>query len=67
LPTLLSLRTPTLVIVGEHDFIPPEIAAQIASALPRATLVTIKDCGHFAYLECGAEVRKAIESSFSRK
>jgi proline iminopeptidase len=67
LPTLRSLRTPTLVIVGEHDFIPPEIAAQIASALPSAKLVTIKDCGHFAYLECGPEVRKAIESSFSRK
>jgi len=66
LPKLRSLRTPTLVIVGEHDFIPTEIAAQIASALPRATLVTIKDCGHFAYLECGAEVRKAIDSFFSR-
>jgi len=66
LPKLRSLRTPTLVIVGEHDFIPTEIAAQIASALPRATLVTIKDCGHFAYLECGAEVRKAIDNFFSR-
>jgi len=66
LPKLRSLRTPTLVIVGEHDFIPTEIAAQIASALPRATLATIKDCGHFAYLECGTEVRKAIDSFFSR-
>ena len=66
LPKLRSLRTPTLVIVGEHDFIPSEIAAQIASALPRATLATIKDCGHFAYLECGTEVRKAVDSFFSR-
>ena len=66
LPKLRSLRTPTLVIVGEHDFIPTEIAAQIASALPRATLATIKDCGHFAYLECGTEVRKAIDNFFSR-
>jgi proline iminopeptidase len=66
LPKLRSLRTPTLVIVGENDFIPAEIAAQIASALPGATLATIKDCGHFAYLECGAEVRKAIDNFFSR-
>jgi proline iminopeptidase len=65
-PKLRTLRTPTLVIVGEHDFIPPEIAAQIASALPRATLATIKDCGHFSYLECGSDVRKAIDSFFSR-
>ena len=54
------------MIVGEHDFIPTEIAAQIASALPRATLAIIKDCGHFAYLECGVEVRKAIDNFFSR-
>lgn len=66
LPKLRSLSTPTLVIGGEHDFIPPEIAAQIASALPRATLVTIQDCGHFAYLECGAKVRNAIDTFFSR-
>ena len=66
LPKLRSLRIPTLVIVGEHDFIPTEIAAQIAGALPAATLATIKDCGHFAYLECGTEVRKAVDSFFSR-
>lgn len=66
LPKLRSLGTPALVIVGEHDFIPPEIAAQIASALPGATLATIKDCGHFAYLECGTEVRKAVDNFFSR-
>jgi proline iminopeptidase len=66
LPKLRSLRTPTLVIVGEHDFIPPEIAAQIASALPRATLATIQRCGHFAYLECGNAVREAIDNFLSR-
>jgi proline iminopeptidase len=66
LPKLRTLQTPALVIVGDHDFIPPEIAAEIASALPNATLSTIKDCGHFSYLECGGEVRKAIDAFFSR-
>jgi pimeloyl-ACP methyl ester carboxylesterase len=55
-----------LVIAGEHDFIPPEIAARIAGALSGATLATIEDCGHFAYLECGTEVRKAVDAFFSR-
>jgi proline iminopeptidase len=64
LPKLHSLRTPALVIVGEQDFIPPEIAAQIAGALPSATLATIKECGHFSYLECGSEVRAAIDRFF---
>jgi proline iminopeptidase len=62
LPKLGSLSIPTLVIVGEQDFIPPEIATQIAHAMPRATLVTIKDCGHFAYLECPTEVRNALRA-----
>jgi proline iminopeptidase len=66
LPKLRSLRIPTLVIVGEQDFIPPEIATQIAQAIPHATIVTIRDCGHFAYLECGAEVRSALKEFLLR-
>jgi len=65
LPKLGALHIPTLVIAGEKDFIPLEIATQIAQAIPGATLVSIKDCGHFSYLECGAEVRKALNDFFS--
>jgi proline iminopeptidase len=64
LPRLSSLRIPTLVIAGEHDFIPPEIATQLARAIPQAALVTVPDCGHFAYLECGAGVRRALNDFF---
>ena len=67
LPRLRALRIPTLVIVGEHDFIPPAIATEIAHALPDATLITIPGCGHFAYLECGPAVRKALNDFFSRR
>jgi proline iminopeptidase len=66
LPKLRSLRIPTLVITGDHDFIPIEVAEHIAHAIPDATLVTIKDCGHFSYLECPAEVRKALSDFFLR-
>ena len=66
LPKLRSLRIPTLVIVGEQDFIPPAIAKEIAQALPEATLVEIPKCGHFAYLECGSAVRSALNSFFAR-
>jgi proline iminopeptidase len=61
LPRLRSQRTPTLVIAGEDDFIPVEIAANIAQAIPGARLVTIARCGHFAYLECPADVRRAVD------
>ena len=61
LPRLRSLRIPALVIVGDQDFIPPAIAGEIARALPQATMVTIPDCGHFSYLECGSAVRTALK------
>lgn len=64
LPRLRTLDIPTLVIAGDHDFIPVEIAERIARAIPKARLVTIKDCGHFAYLECAGETRAALSDFF---
>ena len=43
LPKLQTLTIPSLVISGDHDFIPAEIAAHIARAMPKAQLVTLKD------------------------
>jgi proline iminopeptidase len=65
LPKLGALKIPTLIIFGDADFIPGFVAAHIAAALPNDRLVTIKDCGHFAYLECPAPVRKEIDGFFA--
>lgn len=65
LPALRRLRVPTLVIAGEHDFIPTAIAEEIARSIPDATLVTIEDCGHFAYLECADRVREVLRDFFA--
>ena len=66
LPKLQTLSIPTLVIWGDHDFFPIQIAAHIARAIPNAQLVTLKDCGHFAYLECPGDVRNAFNDFFRR-
>ena len=66
MPKLRHLRIPTLVITGDHDFIPLLVAEHIAQAIPNARLVTITDCGHFAFLERADEVRSAIDD-FSRR
>ncbi len=66
LPKLRNLRIPTLVITGEDDFIPTEVSEHIARAIPNAELVTIKDCGHFAYLECASDVSTALDDFFRR-
>lgn len=66
LPRLRSLSIPTLVLYGDHDFIPGEIAAHIAQATPNAQMVTLRNCGHFAYLECAGDVRAALDDFFRR-
>jgi proline iminopeptidase len=66
LPKLRGLDIPTLVITGEQDFIPVEVAQRIARAIPNATFVTIEGCGHFAYLECPDEVRSAVDDFMRR-
>jgi proline iminopeptidase len=67
LPKLASVRVPALVIYGDHDFVPADTASHIARAIPGARLVTLKDCGHFSYLECPAAVRKEIDELFHQQ
>jgi proline iminopeptidase len=66
LPRLQTLGIPTLVLFGDHDFIPGAIAQHIAGAIPNARLVTLRNCGHFAYLECAGDARRAIDDFFRR-
>jgi len=62
-PKLKDLNIPTLVITGDHDFF-PFAAEHIAQAIPGAREVTLKDCGHFPYLECPAPLREQIDAFF---
>ena len=66
LPKLAALKIPTLVIYGDHDFIPIEISVHIAKAIPGARLTTLRGCGHFTYLECPGEVRRAIDEFYAQ-
>ena len=64
LPRLAKLDVPTVVINGDDPFMPQDIAAHIAHAIPNARLVVLKNCGHFSYLECPGELRQAIDEFF---
>jgi proline iminopeptidase len=66
LPKLATLNARTLVIYTDHDFIPAPAADHIARALPNGHLVTLRDCGHFSYLECPDAVRAQLDSFFHR-
>jgi proline iminopeptidase len=59
-PKLEALSIPTLVLRGEHDFIPAPVAARIARAIPHGHLCELAGCGHFAYLDSPDEVHEHI-------
>jgi proline iminopeptidase len=64
LPYLKRLNIPTLIMHGDHDFIPVECATHIAQVIPGARFVLLNGCGHFSYLECPDGVRKEIDNFF---
>jgi len=62
LPNLAGVTVPTLVLHGDHDFVPLSAAERVAGALPAARLVVIPDCGHCAYLEAMDTVYAEVAS-----
>lgn len=63
-PGLRELQMPTLVLHGQDDFIPVDLAARVAEAIPRALLRVLPECGHFAYLEAPERVHQQIAALF---
>ena len=63
-PKLQRLDVPTLVLHGANDFVPVEVAARIARAMPRARLAVLEDCGHFAYLEAPDAFHQHVAALF---
>jgi proline-specific peptidase len=45
-PFLRTLRLPVLFVVGEHDFVGPQLVRERAALVPDARLVVIPDSGH---------------------
>ena len=58
---LRAIAAPTLVVVGDRDFIAgPVCADAIVRELPDVRLVTISDAGHFVYVEQPIAFRAAL-------
>ena len=60
-PLLLTIRCPTLVLVGEQDGVtPPALSDEMAAGIPGARLVKIPDCGHLSTMERPEAVTKEL-------
>jgi 3-oxoadipate enol-lactonase len=52
LPGYRAIRTPTLIMAGEHDrAIPPWVQKKLTGILPCTRYEVVADCGHVVYLE----------------
>ena len=67
LPMLLrGVRTPALVLWGDHDRIVPEgCGRQYAAALPQARFEVVPNAGHAAYLDQPAVVAARLTAFFA--
>lgn len=62
-PSLAAVRCPTTVIVGSEDQItPPDLAREMADAVPGARLVVIAGAGHLSPIEAPEAVTDALRS-----
>jgi pimeloyl-ACP methyl ester carboxylesterase len=60
-PHLAAIACPTLVLVGDDDQLtPPDLAREMATAIPRARLAVIADSGHLSTIERPQAVNKAL-------
>jgi pimeloyl-ACP methyl ester carboxylesterase len=60
-PELQTIGAPTLVVVGEADFITGRVCADVlVSELADARLVVVPEAGHFTYVENPEAFRAAL-------
>jgi pimeloyl-ACP methyl ester carboxylesterase len=57
---LKSVRVPTLVVVGQQDYVCSKAARLLAQSIPNAALQIIPDCGHMSPLEQPAAFTAAL-------
>jgi len=60
-PGLAAIKCPTLVLVGDSDeATPPDLAREMAAAIPGAKLVVVPVCGHLSTIERPQAVNRAL-------
>jgi 3-oxoadipate enol-lactonase len=61
-----TVRTPTLLIVGEHDVItPPSMIKMFQSYIPHARLAEVSGAGHSVYFEKPEEFNRVVLEFFA--
>jgi proline iminopeptidase len=64
---LADHHIPTLIIHGDRDFIPLEVATHTAETIPGSRLVVLADCGHFSYMDHPDRAHELIVAFLPRR
>jgi pimeloyl-ACP methyl ester carboxylesterase len=60
-PLLPEISCPTLVLCGREDNLtPPELAQEMADAIPNSRLIIVENSGHLSALEQPEQVTQAM-------
>jgi proline iminopeptidase len=59
-PELHNIKAPVLIIHGDGDSTPKALPLKIQSSIPGSQLITIRDAGHFPFVEKRAEFGRAV-------
>lgn len=63
---LRGLNMPVLIVWGEHDMAPAEVASAAAELIPDCELVTLPGIGHFPFLEAPVRTAELIRGFLKR-
>ena len=67
IPHLPKIQVPTLILVGEDDFIcPPSQAERMHEKIPNSEIHIFKKCGHFPFFETPDEFFHVVRDWFKR-
>ena len=58
---LQFIKCPTLIITGDYDIMPPKANISIHKNIINSKLVTLKNCGHFPFVEDKHKYFKVLE------
>ena len=63
---LHAITVPTLIISGEHDYIPVDCAIAMKIAISHATLSVLRGCSHSPYYEDPLQYHAVLSAFLSK-
>ncbi len=65
-PRLKIIRCPTLIMGSDHDMVTPEANELLHESIPGSTLIVLKHCGHFPYVEEPGQFFAVLDSFLNK-